>query len=352
MEGWTEVRIGGRSTLDGRVRDALTRVVEADAAPQPALWAEAARDLGAVLPRPGSGDTARLWGTLATLGALDLQLARAVEPHLDALAILGEADDAGHPVPAVPGATWGVYAAEGPGVRLVATPEAGSWRLDGTKPWCSLADRVSHALVTAWVDDERRGLFAVELGQAGVTPGAPPGEWHARGLRDVVSLPLEMDHAHAHPVGPPGWYLERDGFAWGGMGVAAVWYGGAVGVARRLLGPRSRPRDDVALLHLGTVERHLAAADAVLAQAAEAIDQLRAGGRHGALWALRVRAVVADACEAVLAAVEHDLGPGPQVSDPTYAAGLADLRLYLRQHHAERDLVALGRAVADAGECW
>ena len=34
------------------------------------------------------------------------------------------------------------------------------------------------------------------------------------------------------------------------------------------------------------------------------------------------------------------------------AATLADLRLYLRQHHAERDLVALGRAVVDAGESW
>jgi alkylation response protein AidB-like acyl-CoA dehydrogenase len=352
VEDWTEVHLGGRATLDGRVRDALGRVVEAGAATKPSLWVEAARDVGAVLPRPGSGDTARLWGTLATLGAMDLQLARAVEPHVDALAILGEADDAGHSVPAVPGATWGVYAAEGPGVRLVATPEADGWRLDGTKPWCSLADRVSHALVTAWVDDERRGLFAVDLGQPGVTPGAPPEEWHARGLVDVVSLPVGMEHARAHAVGPPGWYLERDGFAWGGMGVAAVWYGGAVGLARRLLGPRSRPRDDVALLHLGTVARHLAAADAVLGQAAEAIDQLRAGGQAGALWALRVRAVVAAACEAVLTAVEHDLGPGPQVSDPTYAAALADLRLYLRQHHAERDLVALGRAVVDAGESW
>lgn len=349
---WVQVHLAGRATMDGRARDALTRVVDSGAGFRPELWADAARDLGAVLTGPGSGDTPRLWGTLATLGALDLQLARAVEPHLDALAILAEADAAGHDVPTVPGAAWGVYAAEGPGVRLVATPEADGWRLSGTKPWCSLADRVSHALVTAWVDDERRALFAVDLGQPGVAATDRPEQWHARGLRDVVSLSVEMDRARADPVGPPGWYLERDGFAWGAMSVAAVWYGGAVGVARRLLGPRSRPRDDVSHLHLGTVERDLAAADAVLQQAAQAIDERRADGRQGALRALRVRAVVADTCEAVLTAAEHDLGPGPQVSDPKYAAALADLRLYLRQHHAERDLVALGRMVAASGEAW
>lgn len=349
---WDEVHLGGRATLDDRARDALTRVVDSGASSRPELWADAARDIGAALPAPGTGDTLRLWGTLATLGALDLQLARAVEPHLDALAILAEADAAGHDVPTGPGTTWGVYAAEGPGVRLVATPEGDGWRLSGTKPWCSLADRVSHALVTAWVDDERRALFAVDLGQPGVTATNRPEEWHARGLRDVVSLPVEMDGARAHPVGPPGWYLERDGFAWGGMGVAAVWYGGAVGVARRLLAPRARPRDEMSLLHLGTVERHLVAADAVLLQAATAIDEGRAGGQQGARWALRVRAVIADTCEAVLTEAEHELGPGPQVSDPGYAAALADLRLYLRQHHAERDLVALGRMVAASGEAW
>jgi hypothetical protein len=33
VEDWTEVHLGGRATLDGRVRDALGRVVEAGAPP-------------------------------------------------------------------------------------------------------------------------------------------------------------------------------------------------------------------------------------------------------------------------------------------------------------------------------
>ena len=36
------------------------------------------------------------------------------------------------------------------------------------------------------------------------------------------------------------------------------------------------------------------------------------------------------------------------MAEPEHAARVADLRLYLRQHHAERDLAALGRLVAEA----
>ncbi len=310
-----------------------------------------ARRLGPESPRPGAGATADLWTLLATLGAADLQVARAVEPHLDALAIIAEAETSGCGISLGPGATWGVFAAEGPGVRLCASRVGDGWRLRGTKPWCSLADRLDRALVTAWVDDDRRALFAVDLRQPGVMT-TTPGEWSPRGLVDVVSLPVVMDDVAAEPVGPPGWYLRRDGFAWGGMGVAAVWYGGAVGLARRLAQPRERPRDQLSHLHLGTVEARLAAARAVLAEAAVAVDEGRASGEQGAAWALRVRAVVAESCEAVLLSAEHELGPGPQVAEPEHAARLADLRLYLRQHHAERDLASLGRVVADRGGSW
>jgi alkylation response protein AidB-like acyl-CoA dehydrogenase len=320
--------------------------------PGPDGWLEVARRVGPDAPLPGDGRTADLWSLLATMGAADLQLARAVEPHLDALAILGEARAAGHASPDVAGATWGVFAAEGPGTRLSVVRSGTGWRLTGTKPWCSLADRVSHALVTAWVNEERRGLFAVDLRHPGVTTSPRPEDWSPRGLVDVVSLPVEMRDVPATPVGPPGWYLRRDGFAWGGIGVAAVWYGGAAGLARRLARPRDRERDQVSHLHLGSVEAGLAAARALLGEAAVAVDEGRASGEDGAAWALRVRAVVAETCEGVLRAAEHDLGPGPQVAEAEHAARLADLRLYLRQHHAERDVAALGRHVEQRGGSW
>ena len=46
-------------------------------------------DLG--IPQPGAGETLERWAALASLGAVDLSVARAIEPHLDAAAILVEA---------------------------------------------------------------------------------------------------------------------------------------------------------------------------------------------------------------------------------------------------------------------
>ena len=76
-----------------------------------------AAEAGSALPEPGAGSTSYLWSALATLGAADLTVARVLEPHLDALAILGQAG-----LPVAPGA-WGVYAAEGPGTPLQAHPD-------------------------------------------------------------------------------------------------------------------------------------------------------------------------------------------------------------------------------------
>ena len=295
------------------------------------------------LPNPGHGRTRVVWRALSLLGGCDLQLARAVEPHLDALAIL---DQAGVEPPA--GARLGVFAAEAPHTRLEARADGDSWRLDGVKPWCSLADRLSHGLVTAWVDEERRGLFLVPLDGAEVD--TTPGAWEARGLPDIVSTSVAFEGASAVPVGAPGWYLERDGFAWGGIGVAAVWYGAARALGARLARASARREpDQVALMHLGAVDTALHLAGIALDAAADDVDAGRAGGDAGAVLAGRVRQAVADAAELTLRTTDHALGPAPLVAEAEHAARVADLHLYLRQHHGERDLAAAGRRVLDAG---
>ncbi|HEY5882341.1 MAG TPA: hypothetical protein VIU11_25750, partial [Nakamurella sp.] len=109
-----------------------------------------ARDIGREMPLPGTGRTGRRWTQLREIGAADLTAARVVEAHADALAILAEARDAGFEVrTGADDDVWGVFAAEGPGVRVEASPAAGRWVLHGTKPWCSLADRLDRALITA-----------------------------------------------------------------------------------------------------------------------------------------------------------------------------------------------------------
>ena len=317
---------------------------------------ELAERLGDRIPPPGTGRTREVWESLATLGAVDLTVARTVEPHLDARAILAEA---GHPA-ALPAGLLGVYAAEGPGVRLTARPEGpgpdgadppdrNGWRLTGTKPWCSLADRVGGFLVTAWVEDDQRRLFLVDRAAVGVGPGSftvDESGWHARGLSRVRSTGTTFEDVPATPVGDTGWYLRRPGFAWGGMGVAAIWFGGAVAVARRLAQQsRGRAPDQVALMHLGRVEAAVHRASCVLALAADDVDAGRADGAAGARLSLTVRQVVRDAAEDILTEAAHAMGPGPLVLEEVHARRVADLQVYLRHEHAARDAAALGRAV-------
>ena len=164
-----------------------------------------------------------------------------------------------------------MFAAEGPGVRVDARQVGDNWLLTGTKPWCSLADRLSHALITAHTGEGTRRLFAISL--RGATIRATADVWVAKGLVNVPSGPIDLEDCAAVPVGPDGWYLRRPGFAWGGIGVAACWYGGAVGIARTLRNAMSsKPPDQIATMHLGAVDAALTAARAVLGAAAAQID--------------------------------------------------------------------------------
>lgn len=315
-------------------------------------------DVGKRAPRAGGGRTRELWDLMAAVAALDVSAARMLEPHLDALGILhqaglmpeGETASAAlEQVRVRAGSTWGVFAAEGAGRRLEAVPAAGGWRLRGTKPWCSLAAHLSHALVTASVDGGERRLFAVDLRDSRVRPHAGP--WFARGLENVVSADVDFDDAPALPVGDAGWYLTRPGFAWGGMTVAACWWGAAVGIAEPLAAAAASERaDQLALVHLGRTDAALWAARAVLREAAELIDAGESSAVGDRLLAERVRSAVVAAATLTLAETDAALGPAPLVADQAHARRVADLHLYLRQHHGPRDSARIGRELVAAAD--
>jgi alkylation response protein AidB-like acyl-CoA dehydrogenase len=303
---------------------------------------ELGSQLGTRIGTYGGIPTMERWEILATLGAHDLGVARAIEPHLDALSILAEAEfeSVDHF-----GASWGVFAAEGGDDPLRATRAAGAWSLTGTKPWCSLADRLDNALVTAHLPDGGRGLFAVRLREGGVH--AQPGSWRARGLSEIPSGPVTFLDVRAQPVGRPDWYLTRPGFTWGGIGVAACWYGGAVGIARTMFASVADVLTPLIAMHLGQIDVMLQSARRALAESAAQIDEGTVA--DGAVLAKRVRAAVVVACEGVLLASSHALGPGPLALDADHAKRVADLGLYIRQHHAEKDDALLGSALAATG---
>ena len=234
----------------------------------------------------------------------------------------------------------GVFAAEGPGTRLEAKAEGSEILLTGAKPWCSLAP-----LEPAWV---------------------------ARGLREIPSGAVHFSQVPAVPLGGDGRYFRRPGFGWGGMGVAACWLGGAVAVARdykeslRAASWNGREPDQVALAALGEMDRILTSALQYLARTAELIDggdlSIQGRGSDGAdttgagrsAWseALRVRGTIAAAVERVLYLASSNLGPAPLVFDEPYAKRMADLTLYIRQHHAMRDDSQLGNLTLKREHSW
>lgn len=305
-------------------------------------WLESGR---LELPLPAAGYTVERLQQLARLAQDDIAAARIAEAHVDAVAILHELG--GKPPEA--NQLWGVWAAESSEAKLTATSVCGDeFLLNGTKVWCSGAGFCTNALVTAYMDEGEQGLFAVTLTDVGVRP--LPSTWWNPGMAGSDTRSVQFSNVHAILVGEPGDYPNRAGFWHGAIGVAACWLGGARRVADPLYRcARSESADAYALAHLGAVDAALAAGDAILRAAAAQIDADpfdRAGTAQ--LLARRVRAVAEHAVDEAITRTGRALGPGPLCQDGRHAQRVADLSIYIRQSHAERDLAELGRL---AGRC-
>ncbi|MFO2464238.1 acyl-CoA dehydrogenase [Pseudomonas sp. 15FMM2] len=297
------------------------------------------------LPLPGGGQTLQRFSQLAQVAGHDLGLCKLFEGHTDALAIMAELGGPASPA----GSTWGMWAAEPPTARVRVKPMGERWVLEGRKAWCSGAAVVSHGLLTAWDEQGRQQLIAVPMDQAGVVV---TGEgWEAVGMGATASVEVLFTGASGVAVGHPGDYLQRPGFWHGGVGIAACWYGAARSLADVLREHCTRREEPHALAHLGAVDTALYAAAAVLCDCAEEIDRYPQADAQ--LLARRARAVVEAAAEQVIWHAGRALGAGPYCKDRHFARLIADLPVYLRQSHAERDLAALGQQLArQTNEAW
>jgi alkylation response protein AidB-like acyl-CoA dehydrogenase len=293
------------------------------------------------LPEPGHGETPSRWSALAALGRTDLTLARLAEGHVDARAILAEAER--RPAPE---ALYGVWAAKAGGTGATVERGPAGHRLTGTIRFCSGASVLDRALVSAAAPDESgtNWLVEVDLAAPGVHPD--PDSWPALGMDASDSLDVRFSEVLVTEdmiIGTDDWYLRRRGFRLGSGGVASVWLGGAMGGYDRvvaLLRERGTP-DEHQFAHLGVLDTALHAADALLANTAHAVDtdpdlDLTGTIALGKAAAERAGREVVDIAPRIT-------GPGPLCWDPSFAQHLADLAVYIRQHHAERDLARLGR---------
>ncbi|WP_459744463.1 acyl-CoA dehydrogenase, partial [Pseudomonas sp. 3A(2025)] len=203
------------------------------------------------LPLPGAGATLARWQALACVAGHDLGLCKLYEGHTDALAIMTEL---GAP-PVADGSTWGMWAAEPPQARVRVSGNGDTLRLDGLKAWCSGATVLSHALLTAWDEQDRQQLVAVALEQPGVH--VTDDGWCAVGMGATASVEVRFEQAMAWRVGEPGAYLQRQGFWQGAIGIAACWYGAAQALALHLPRQLARREEPHALAHLGAVDAAL-----------------------------------------------------------------------------------------------
>nr|WP_314484461.1 acyl-CoA dehydrogenase [uncultured Pseudomonas sp.] len=293
-----------------------------------------------VLPLPGQGNTLQRWQTLSRVAGCDLALAKLYEGHTDALAILAECG-AEH---LVSQGIWGVWAAEPPDARaIISFSDAGQVRLCGKKAWCSGALQIDQALITAWDESGQPHLVAMRL--ADPTLGLNIEHWQAVGMASTASVEVEFNDTPGVLVGAAGQYLSRPGFWQGGAGIAACWYGAAEALAEYLREHCRRPKPDPhADAHLGAVDAALCGARAALRECAAWID--RNPSADACLIVQRIRAQVEQAADQVIRHVGRAMGATPFCRNGHFARLSADLPVFMRQSHAERDLAALGAQTA------
>ena len=297
------------------------------------------------LPEPGHGRTLARFSALAEVAGHSLPLVKLYEAHTDALAILREF---GSPL-ADQRYTWGVYAATAPGCELIASP-LGDDRVavTGIKPWCSGADAVSRALVTATSTTGEPMLIAVALDEGRCS--ISHDEWHAIGMTLSQTATVTFTDSPGHVIARNNEYIDRPGFWLGAIGIAACWYGAAAALTRTLHSGLQKRHDAHGLAHLGACAASLHAARAALAAAAHQVD-LQSDQHHQVL-ALTTRSIVEDSCSSILNHVGRALGARPFCFDAEFARRAADLPVYLRQSHAERDLAALGTSLLSRSHAW
>ena len=216
--------------------------------------------------------------------------------------------------------------------------------LDGIKAWCSGAGLCSHALVTAQLASGER---ASVRRQPAPSRGQPlPSTWRNPGMAQSDTRSVQFNGAQAVSVGRPGEYLEptrllarRDRRQRVLAGWSAV--GGEASLQTRVRrhrrsahsgAPRCRGRRTCRWRSNSQGGRRRGRRGPVEPQGYCRADR---PGECGLWWRPRSTRRSSRTARA--------LGPAPLCQDEEHAQRVADLTIYVRQSHAERDLEQLGR---------
>jgi hypothetical protein len=286
------------------------------------------------LPLPGAGNTPARHHALLNWGAMDLSFARIAEAHTDAVAILAECGRSPRR-----GALYGVWASDAPPSR-VTCERAGrdEWILNGIKQFCSGADFVDAALVTARHED---GVYLFDLSVKEAQVCVRPSAWASPAFADTATTAVEFNALVVSDrcrLGESGWYLDRSGFWHGSVGPAACWAGGAkslIDAAAAL-----NRRDAYSLAHVGALQASGWGLNAILEQAGREMDP-HDTSNTARTRGLKVRHLIERTCSEVLDRFARATGPHLLAYDPKVIRQHQALTLYIRQCHGERDLAGI-----------
>ncbi|RZA11652.1 MAG: hypothetical protein EOP10_32735, partial [Proteobacteria bacterium] len=155
-------------------------------------------------PLPGRGKTLSRWRALAALGAFDLSVAKLLESHFDALAIMDEARFI--PKPGV----YGVWASKFEGRFLSAKRSGDLWRVSGDLAFASGISTVEYAIVPVKTESGEQ-LF--EIPRSAVT-ATDRSRWNTPGMvqADTAWISVDALLPDSSRVGEIGFYLDRPGF--------------------------------------------------------------------------------------------------------------------------------------------
>lgn len=284
------------------------------------------------------GAPAREWPVLVesllALGRTDIPLARLVEGHVDALRIH---DQAG--TKPVQDAVYGVWASRSRATGLSGHQDGTAWVLSGTLKFASGAGVIDRGLVPVWLADGDHVLLDLDVS----TWAFDETRWRTRAMELSRSHQIDLaDHrTEAAQVGEPGFYLGRPGFFPGGVGVAAVWAGGAARVADLLESAvPAEHRSAGQTIRFGQVRTDLATAAAVCRDVARSMETGRPADLRTA--ATLARTGVAGCARRILTDTRAVAGPAGLAHDEDLTRAVDDLNLYVGQHNADADAEWLG----------
>lgn len=284
------------------------------------------------LPGLGEGSTADRWLAMFDWAASgSVSVARLAEAHADAVAILFEAGRS-----PVDGALYGVWASADRRLQ-VRLDDVGT--LTGSKALCSGLGIVDRALVL--VSGERDEQLLVDVGVSASSVELDTSGWLTPAMADTATGTVRFDrHDIDAVVGGDGWYLGRPGFWNGAVGPAACWAGAAAGI-HEYAEAASSP-DAHQLVARGVLRAERALCRTLLREAGQDIDQRQGDSAAAQRRAYVVRHLVERSAARTVDAFGRAFGPRPFATDGRLAQRVADVTLYVRQQHGDRDLAELG----------